>query len=341
MGFNLFGYLLKGPGPVVPALEAASGRSVREEKKVPFEEATLSKHDPHHFDVLQTEKGFLILCDFDAVNEGMAARLSEGREALTFRMSETSMTFMFEKYGDGKLVWEDGISLEEKPTRMGSVLPIDEDTDIVFHLFPELTKEFTGVDFHGVDLSEPVTRYRLGPAVARNQPAGKPAGPVTRQGDFRQEAEELYLSFWNETAKGKNEKPGRIRQEGAQTVYSFEAYLRAKGVGQEQIRRYCEYAVSDEFREVMSQKMQGLRSGGRKGVAVFTSILWLGLMVIYFIVGLVVSAFTGTSVWSLSFWGWVTAAAVMTCAFLMIRAIQRGKKNPMLIQIFEDEGKRL
>jgi hypothetical protein len=338
MGFNLFGYLVKGPGPVQPALEAASGRAVTEEEKVSIEEATLNKHDPHHFDVFRTETGFLILCDSEAVNEDMAARLSEGTESLTFRMSETSMTFMFEKYEDGKQVWEDGAVFEKKLTRLGSKLPIDEKTDVVFRVFPVLTKEFSGVDFHGIDLSEQVTRYRLGPAVARNQPRGKPAEPETRQGDFRQEAEALHASFWGEIAAGGKKMLDPVRKEGDRLIYSFETYLRAKGVGQEQIRQYCEYASSAEFREAMRQKRNGDRLRVIKKSGPMVSIIALMFMVFYFFVGLVVSAFIDFSVWSLSFLGWVAAAAVMTCALLLLRARLRMVKIPVRVQIFDEEG---
>jgi hypothetical protein len=339
MGFNLFGYLVKGPFPALPALEAAFGRTIKGETKVSFETATLRKDDFHHLDVVRTETGFLILCDAKAVKGERAARLSAGTESLTFLMSETSMTFMFEKYEDGKKLWEDGALFEGKLTRMGSELPLDEKTDVVFHTFPALTREFAGVDFHGIDLSEPVTRYRLGPALAQplaqSQPAEKPAEPATPQGDFRQEAAALFFSFWDEVILNKKKGPDPLRKEGGRTVYSFESYLREKGVGQEQIRRYGEYVSSKEFSEVMKQRQRGNLRKGIKAAAIAFGAYTLVLMVVYFILGLVVSVFTGTSVWSLAFWGWVTAAAVLTCAFTLLRAIFPRAKNVNVFQVFD------
>lgn len=338
MGFRLYGYLVKGPGPVLPALEASFGRAIKEETKVSFEKATLNKHDPDHLDVFHTEKGFLILCDVKAVNEKTAARLSEGTESLTFQLSETSMTFMFEKYKDGQLVWEDGALFEGKLTRMGRTLPIDENTDVVFDTFPELTREFTGVGFHGIELSEQVTRYHLGHAVAQSQPAGKPVESIPQLGNLHQEAELLYMSFWGRMYESEKKKPARPRKEGEKTVYSFEAFLREMGASQEQIRRYGEYVLTDEFREATRQKQQAFRRKTLKRSSVMVASVWLGLTVVYFIAGLVVSAFTGTSVWSLSFLGWVAAAAFMTCALLLLRAWLRGKKEAVIIRIFDDEG---
>ena len=218
MGYNLSGLLIKPAVTDKTLLEQALGWKLVDETTVSFEEASLNKYDNAYVDIYHTAQGTLVLSDqaFYEREQGLK-QLSKGGELLVFGLSETAMVFFFQQFAGGQLQWEDGVSMDGEGERLGnSHLNLDEDTDIVFDTFGELTVRYLGANFHQVPLETPITRYR----VERFMVNDTTVPPVRAE-----EAFPLFNQFL--TKVGQNQVPV-VEEAPGKKVYSFETYLRAQ-----------------------------------------------------------------------------------------------------------------
>ncbi|ANE51303.1 hypothetical protein [Flavisolibacter tropicus] len=216
MGYNLSGFLIKPAVTNKAILEQALGWELVDETTVTFEEATLNKYDNAFVDIYHTASGTLVLSDmaYYEREQGLKQISKEG-ELVVFGLSETAMVFFFQKFAGGELLWEDGISMDGEIQRMGnSELQLDEDTDIVFDTFGDLSADYLGTNFHEVPLETSVMRYRAERFIVKDftvPPIGE------------EEAFPLFNQFL--TAVGKRQAPV-VEETPAKKFYSFETYLR-------------------------------------------------------------------------------------------------------------------
>ncbi|MFJ1473546.1 hypothetical protein ACILE9_04710 [Capnocytophaga cynodegmi] len=123
--------------------------------EVDFEEATSSFRDENTIDVLQTEKGALILMDMEAQPD-----ISNFKgEIILFIVSEVSDTYYFEKYTNGRLdrkyIYSQGEIFEDEGEGI-----IKEDEDVV-DLIWEFTDKYLQNNFSETIFEQKFKRYLL------------------------------------------------------------------------------------------------------------------------------------------------------------------------------------
>jgi hypothetical protein len=351
MGYNLFGYLVKKDHKDIPAMfGSVKGKQVVKKGQVTFEDATYYNDDAFIFDIYETDKGSLILCDSEMVSDNMARKLSEGTEVMTYRMSETSMTFMFEKYTNGSLLWEDSAVFEEEVQRMGEAMVIKEDEDVVFTTFPKLTQEYVGIDFHEAD-DAMFVRYTLvdhpvqstpPPLSTDNGPIGKTDRPPmstdigqTVISDYRSEAETHYDAFMREIIL--NKKPGVVAEKEGKTVCSIESYLRIKGIPAEKVHLYCTYLKSEAFKTRLDEKQKHFSKTAKAVNVKFIIVMVMVILLVYLVVSFLASIFLDSVAWSFQFFAFFCAVCLVIFLLPYLKGKGRKKRHITVTKIFDSD----
>ena len=155
---------------VISALAETFGKfslnfSVNFEGERFFEEIINRKPDNETLDIFASAKGTLLTMSHVFFEEHLSKEtLSEKFDFIYFDVSDTSNSYHFAIYGEGKAgprmnVWDLGNN--RKRIAGTNFLNISDEEDVFMNSFPRAVDEYLPATFHSIDLTTKIERYKL------------------------------------------------------------------------------------------------------------------------------------------------------------------------------------